>query len=109
MWLNLAKSLLPELLRSDDGELPIDERPLPHRSELPDYALRGYAGPPVVIANERYPGAYRASQFVESHVAHMNGSPGIVSRDNVDRDVRNLLELVTLTPVRVLPTIHPRP
>lgn len=136
MWLNLAKSLLlpTRQPQSEDVDtestretweglleafLPVAQRrfrddvgsdqPLPHRSELPSYALRGYSGPPVVISSERYPGAYRASGFVERHVAHMNSRPGLVAQRYVDRDVHNLLELVTQTPVRILPTIHPRP
>jgi hypothetical protein len=109
MWVDLAKSLLPALLRSDADESPLNGRPLPHASELTSYALRGYAGPAVVISGEPYEGARRASAFIERHVAHMNANPGLVSACYVERDVVNILELVTSGPVRILPTVHPRP
>jgi hypothetical protein len=98
----MAKSLLATP-PSDDDPYPNDR--LPSEQVIGGFSLRGYRGPTVLVSSRRYfSGTTKLEGLTRNHAADMARRGWPVSRDYVEKDIRELEELAEqCDAVRVVP------
>jgi hypothetical protein len=101
MWLSRESSLLPTPAR----HVP-DEQPLVRYNDLPLYALRGYRGPEVLVAQKPLERAYKADKFLAAHVADLEYRRSPIPRLLIERDIERIMNMVTTSfAVRIVPLV----
>jgi len=87
----MAKSLL-ETPPSDDDPYPNDR--LPSEQVIGNFALRGYRGQALLVSSRRYfPGTTKLDGLTRNHATDMARRGWPVSREYVEKDIRDLEEL----------------
>ncbi len=101
MWLSRESSFLPTPAR----QAP-DEQPIIRYHDLPLYALRGYRGPEVMIAQKPIERAYKADKFIAAHVADLEHRRLPIPRFLIERDIERIMNMVTTSiAVRIVPLV----